>query len=215
MPSSLWEPSRSPASPPEPWSPPIRHPRRQHPPRQLWRQPYPPPRRALPTLPPSPSASCRAWSASVWSSGSNRVARTCPDEDGPGWFFHQLPGFGRNFRMPQQGPREGLGSGFVIDSEGGADPDELSRGRRRQPDRGDGRYTRRRASDSVRQGRGQGARLRRGSGQDGARARRPGAAARRLGQAARGRVGDGHRQPVRAVAVDERRHHLRASTART
>jgi serine protease Do len=42
-----------------------------------------------------------------------------PDQGGPGWFFHQLPGFGRNFRMPQQGPREGLGSGFVIDSKEG------------------------------------------------------------------------------------------------
>ena len=38
---------------------------------------------------------------------------------GPGWFFRQLPGFGRNFQMPNPSPREGLGSGFVIDSAGG------------------------------------------------------------------------------------------------
>lgn len=37
----------------------------------------------------------------------------------PGWFFHSFPGFGHQFRTPQQGPREGLGSGFVIDSESG------------------------------------------------------------------------------------------------
>jgi serine protease Do len=42
-----------------------------------------------------------------------------PDQGGPGWFFHQLPGFGRNFRMPTPGPREGLGSGFVIDAKEG------------------------------------------------------------------------------------------------
>jgi serine protease Do len=34
----------------------------------------------------------------------------------PGWFFHQFPGMGRG--MPMPGPREGLGSGFVIDSAG-------------------------------------------------------------------------------------------------
>jgi serine protease Do len=42
-----------------------------------------------------------------------------PDPGGPGGFFRQLPGFGRNFRMPVPSPREGLGSGFVIDSAGG------------------------------------------------------------------------------------------------
>jgi serine protease Do len=42
-----------------------------------------------------------------------------PDMEGPGWFFRQLPGFGHNFRMPTPGPREGLGSGFVIDSAEG------------------------------------------------------------------------------------------------
>jgi serine protease Do len=44
--------------------------------------------------------------------------------DDPNWFFHGFPGMpggpgGRGFRMPSQGPREGLGSGFVIDSAGG------------------------------------------------------------------------------------------------
>ena len=39
-----------------------------------------------------------------------------PNLGGPGWFFHQFPGFGR--QMPNPGPREGLGSGFVIDSSG-------------------------------------------------------------------------------------------------
>jgi serine protease Do len=42
-----------------------------------------------------------------------------PDMGGPGWFFHQFPGFGRNFRGPAPSPREGLGSGFVIDSKEG------------------------------------------------------------------------------------------------
>ena len=37
---------------------------------------------------------------------------------GPGWFFRQFPGFGHNFQMPNPSPREGLGSGFVIDSSG-------------------------------------------------------------------------------------------------
>ncbi len=40
-------------------------------------------------------------------------------EMGPGWLFRQMPGFGHNFRMPTPGPREGLGSGFVIDAAGG------------------------------------------------------------------------------------------------
>ena len=35
----------------------------------------------------------------------------------PGW-FRQFPGFGHNFQMPTPSPREGLGSGFVIDSSG-------------------------------------------------------------------------------------------------
>ncbi|HTV23850.1 MAG TPA: trypsin-like peptidase domain-containing protein [Polyangiaceae bacterium] len=39
-------------------------------------------------------------------------------EGGPGWFFRQFPGFGHNFQMPAPSPREGLGSGFVIDSSG-------------------------------------------------------------------------------------------------
>jgi len=44
--------------------------------------------------------------------------------DDPSWFFHGFPGMpgapgGRGFRMPSPGPREGLGSGFVIDSAGG------------------------------------------------------------------------------------------------
>jgi len=38
---------------------------------------------------------------------------------GPGWFFRQFPGFGHNFQTPTPSPREGLGSGFVIDSAGG------------------------------------------------------------------------------------------------
>ena len=42
-----------------------------------------------------------------------------PELGGPGWFFRQLPGFGHNFRMPAPGPREGLGSGFVIDAAAG------------------------------------------------------------------------------------------------
>jgi serine protease Do len=42
-----------------------------------------------------------------------------PEMGGPGWFFRQLPGFGHNFRMPTPSPREGLGSGFVIDSAQG------------------------------------------------------------------------------------------------
>jgi serine protease Do len=42
-----------------------------------------------------------------------------PEGGGPGWFFRQMPGLGRNFRIPQPSPREGLGSGFVIDSAGG------------------------------------------------------------------------------------------------
>jgi serine protease Do len=42
----------------------------------------------------------------------------------PSWFFPGFPGFpgmpgGRGFRMPSPGPREGLGSGFVIDSAKG------------------------------------------------------------------------------------------------
>jgi serine protease Do len=41
-----------------------------------------------------------------------------PEFDAPGW-LRQLPGFGRNFRIPTPGPREGLGSGFVIDSAQG------------------------------------------------------------------------------------------------
>ncbi len=40
-------------------------------------------------------------------------------EGSPGWFFRQMPGFGRNFHMPNPSPREGLGSGFVIDAAGG------------------------------------------------------------------------------------------------
>jgi serine protease Do len=39
--------------------------------------------------------------------------------DGPGGFFRQFPGFGRNFRMPAPSPREGIGSGFVIDAAAG------------------------------------------------------------------------------------------------
>ena len=42
-----------------------------------------------------------------------------PEMGGPGWFFRQMPGFGHNFRAPTPGPREGLGSGFVIDAAGG------------------------------------------------------------------------------------------------
>jgi serine protease Do len=42
-----------------------------------------------------------------------------PGMRGPGWFFRQLPGAGGNFRMPAPSPREGLGSGFVIDAAGG------------------------------------------------------------------------------------------------
>ena len=42
-----------------------------------------------------------------------------PEMGGPGWFFRQMPGFGHNFRMPTPGPREGLGSGFVIDAAEG------------------------------------------------------------------------------------------------
>jgi serine protease Do len=42
-----------------------------------------------------------------------------PEMGGPGWFFKQMPGFGRNFHMPTPSPREGLGSGFVIDSKEG------------------------------------------------------------------------------------------------
>jgi serine protease Do len=38
--------------------------------------------------------------------------------DLPGWLFRQFPGFGHNFQMPAPSPREGLGSGFVIDSAG-------------------------------------------------------------------------------------------------
>ncbi|HVZ33959.1 MAG TPA: trypsin-like peptidase domain-containing protein, partial [Polyangiaceae bacterium] len=41
-----------------------------------------------------------------------------PNFGEPGWFFHSFPGFGQQFQAPQQGPREGLGSGFVIDSSG-------------------------------------------------------------------------------------------------
>jgi serine protease Do len=40
------------------------------------------------------------------------------DPGDPGSFFHNFPGLGRGFRMPTPGPREGLGSGFVIDSAG-------------------------------------------------------------------------------------------------
>jgi serine protease Do len=42
-----------------------------------------------------------------------------PEMNGPGGFFRQFPGFGRNFQMPNPSPREGLGSGFVIDSGAG------------------------------------------------------------------------------------------------
>jgi serine protease Do len=38
--------------------------------------------------------------------------------DLPGWLFRQFPGFGHDFQMPSPSPREGLGSGFVIDSSG-------------------------------------------------------------------------------------------------
>jgi serine protease Do len=38
--------------------------------------------------------------------------------EGPEEFFRRFPGMGRGFRIPQPGPREGLGSGFVIDSAG-------------------------------------------------------------------------------------------------
>jgi len=38
--------------------------------------------------------------------------------DLPGWLNRQFPGFGHNFQMPTPSPREGLGSGFVIDSSG-------------------------------------------------------------------------------------------------
>jgi serine protease Do len=39
-------------------------------------------------------------------------------EAGPEEFFRAFPGLGRGFHIPQPGPREGLGSGFVIDSAG-------------------------------------------------------------------------------------------------
>ncbi|MEO8182631.1 MAG: trypsin-like peptidase domain-containing protein [Deltaproteobacteria bacterium] len=38
--------------------------------------------------------------------------------EGPEELFRRFPGLGRGFRIPQPGPREGLGSGFVIDSAG-------------------------------------------------------------------------------------------------
>ncbi len=42
-----------------------------------------------------------------------------PGMGGPESFFRRLPGFGESFRMPAPSPREGLGSGFVIDSAEG------------------------------------------------------------------------------------------------
>lgn len=42
-----------------------------------------------------------------------------PGPNGPGGFFRQLPGFGRHFELPAPSPRQGLGSGFVIDSAAG------------------------------------------------------------------------------------------------
>lgn len=47
-----------------------------------------------------------------------QVEQSSAEGAGPEEFFRGFPGMGRGFRMPQPGPREGLGSGFVIDSAG-------------------------------------------------------------------------------------------------
>jgi len=47
-----------------------------------------------------------------------QIEQSSGEMPGPEELFRGFPGMGRGFRMPQPGPREGLGSGFVIDSAG-------------------------------------------------------------------------------------------------